>query len=119
MHKGHNHSSTQNGDSYLNGSNGNPGVTRTTSTFTTASEQPEIIPSPAFDTARPSTTESGWGAYSAPAGDGFNAAPSNEATAVGGFGGTGGDAPNDLGRQLRSNKAIGGVEEFITVSTLR
>lgn len=118
MHKGHNHPTPQNGNTYANGAHGPTTTQRTTSNFTTHSSQPEIPSSAPFDSTRPSTTESGWGGYSGAAADGFNAAPSGEDGGLGGFGAPGGDAPNDLGRQLRSNKAIGGVEEMITVNVL-
>lgn len=120
MHAGHAHAAP-NGNSYINGQNGNSPATapmRTTSTFTTSSEQPDSASSTAFEPSqRPSTSESGWGGYSGSAGDGFNAAPAEE-----GFGASHGDdgnAPSGLRRALGTAKSgASGVEELVTVNVL-
>lgn len=119
IHKNHNHATPETHDpTYTNGSSVTGPPQRTTSSFTTHPEHSET-PTPAtFEPSnRPptsSTSESGWAGYSGGAGDGFNTAPSGED----GFGAPGGDAPNHFAKQLRSNKAFGGVEEMVTVNVL-
>ncbi|KAL1296544.1 hypothetical protein AAFC00_000049 [Neodothiora populina] len=123
MHKGHDHAAAaaQNGtSSFANGSNGPSVNQRTTSNFTTHSEQPDTSRSAVFEATRPPTSESGWGTFSAPAGVGFGGPSSgdDDGGVAGGFGDPGGNAPDDLARQLRTNKALGGVEELVTVNVL-
>jgi len=123
MHKGHNHAAvSQNGtpSSHNHGTNGSgPAAQRTTSSFTTHSEQPDVPSSASFEpSARPNTSESGWGGYSGASADGFNTAPMGEDGGSGGFGAPEGGASDELARAMRSNKAIGGVEELITVNVL-
>lgn len=122
MHKGHNHmAAPQNGSaSYANGGDGPGAGQRTTSSFTTHSEQPDsTASSTAFDASnRPPTSESGWGGYSGAAVDGFNAAPAGDEGGDGGFGSSGNNAQDELAKALRTNKVIGGVEELITVNVL-
>ena len=124
LHKGHNHSSSPNGAAaHANGDA--PAISapqRTTSSFTTQSEQPDIPNSAGFDSAtRPPTSDSGWGGYSGSAGDGFNPAPGGgeQGGASGGFGAPGDDgAPNELAKALRTNRIVSGVQEVITVNVL-
>ncbi|KAF2809231.1 sorting nexin mvp1 [Mytilinidion resinicola] len=120
LHRGHEHI-VEPGAPPINGatlsSAGMPG--RTTSAFTTASDNTSSPPPSNHIGERPTTGgTAGWGAYNGSSHDGFSGAGLGD-----GFGNEGGDEanrnPGGLGRSLGGGRVAGsGVEEVITVTAI-
>lgn len=122
LHRGHNHQNTSAGASQTNGLSF-PTTTpvRTTSDFTTHSEQPEpVTQSNHVDTAASTdVSEGGWGgSFGTSPGGGFSGSGiGGEGFGAGGDGGNGG--AGGLGRPISSSRLVNNaIEEVVTVTTL-
>jgi sorting nexin-8 len=128
MHRGHNHTTTTNGGALpVNGSLTNPEPSRTTSSFTTASQQP--VSTPDNNTRPPSGRQQSWGAYAPSSNESFRDSGIGGGGGggnSGGFGepspggnGPGNNDPAGLGRSTGTPRPVpSGVEETITISAI-
>jgi sorting nexin-8 len=119
MHRGHNHN-TNGASLQANGAAPASLPQRTTSTFTTTSNQPDLTSE--RTSSRPAPVgESGWGGYTGTSVDSFRGSGQGNG---GGFSGGdppgGGGAPPGLGRKNSSapRPVAPGVEETITITSI-